>query len=181
MGSRRELRNLPGLRDFSGGMGSGAEGGELRMRMMDGVGLALGGVDGLASEAECAELMELARPALKPALVVSLSPSCLCKTVPKLVLRTWFVLTVATKWVTIEPCPDWWTVGLVRTRAASRPRCGALPPHRSPPGAPPPPPSPSSAAWRKCSACRGRRWRPERSCMLGGMRLGTTSLPTSTL
>ena len=76
---RRELLNLPALRDFSGGMGSGAEGGELRMRMMDGVGLALGEVDGLASEAECAELMELARPALKPALVVSPNPRACAK------------------------------------------------------------------------------------------------------
>ena len=76
---RRELLNLPALRDFSGGVGSGAEGGELRMRMMDGVGLALGEVDGLASEAECAELMELARPALKPALVVSPNPRACAK------------------------------------------------------------------------------------------------------
>ena len=78
-GWRRELLNLPALRDFSGGVGSGAEGGELRMRMMDGVGLALGEVDGLASEAECAELMELARPALKPALVVSPNPRACAK------------------------------------------------------------------------------------------------------
>ena len=76
---RRELLNLPALRDFSGGTGSGAEVGELRMRMMDGVGLALGEVDGLASEAECAELMELARPALKPALVVSPNPRACAK------------------------------------------------------------------------------------------------------